>query len=101
LWVSLVCERLESVHRDKALITIQDLPPGLHPLYHRVFNQLSKGELTVVKECMRLLKVMMLSYRPLNIEEVGSVTGLSDEWVNIKALIDRCASFIKIRDTDI
>ncbi|KAH8797868.1 hypothetical protein F5884DRAFT_825522 [Xylogone sp. PMI_703] len=48
---------LWSVHRDKALTTIQDLPPGLHPLYHRVFNQLSKGELAVVSGCVRLLKL--------------------------------------------
>jgi hypothetical protein len=101
LWVSLVCKRLESVHRDKALTTIQDLPPGLHPLYHQVFNQLSKGELAVVKGCMRLLKVMMLAYRPLNMAEVGNMTGLSDQLVTVEVLVDRCASFIKIRGTDI
>jgi hypothetical protein len=99
LWVSLVCKRLESVHRDEALTTIQDLPPGLHPLYNRVFNQLSEGESAVVKGCIRLLKVMMLAYRPLNVAEVGSVSGLSDKWDTIKALVDRCASFVKMRGT--
>ncbi|KAH8587988.1 WD40-repeat-containing domain protein [Bisporella sp. PMI_857] len=102
LWVSLVCKRLESVHRDKALSTIQELPPGLHPFYNRVFNQLSEGEPAVVKGCMRLLKAMMLAYRPLNVAEVASVSSLSDEWVTIEALVDRCASFIKMRGiTDI
>jgi hypothetical protein len=101
LWVSLVCRRLESVHRDEALTTIQDLPPGLHPFYHQVIIQLSKGESAVVKACMRLLKVMMLAYRPLNIVEVGSVTGLSDQMITSEALVDRCASFLKIRGTDI
>jgi hypothetical protein len=101
LWVSLVCKRLESVHRDEALASIQDLPPGLYPFYNRVFNELSEGESVVVKGCMRLLKVMMLAYRPLNMAEVGSVTGLSDEWVTFKALVDRCASFVQMRDTDI
>jgi hypothetical protein len=43
LWVSLVCKRLENLHRDEALATIKDLPPGLHPFYSRVFHQLSKG----------------------------------------------------------
>ena len=38
LWVSLVCKQLENVPRDQALTTIQDLPPGLHPFYHRIFN---------------------------------------------------------------
>jgi hypothetical protein len=101
LWVSLVCKRLESVRRDKALTTIQDLPPGLHPFYHRIFDQLNKGESAVVKGCMRLLKGMMLAYRPLNLAEVGGVTGLSDEEVAAEALVDRCASFVKMRGTDI
>ena len=99
LWVSLVCKRLENVHRDQALTTIQDLPPGLHPLYNRVLNQLSEGESAVVKGCVRLLKVMMLAYRPLNIAEVGSVSGLSDEWVTTEALVGRCASFVKMQGT--
>ncbi|KAK9384571.1 hypothetical protein V1515DRAFT_632612 [Lipomyces mesembrius] len=90
---------LEDLHRDKVLTTIQDLPPGLHPLYDRILNQLSSGESADVKGCMRLLKVMMLAYRPLNMAEVGSVTGLSDECV--RALVDRCASFVRMRDTDI
>jgi hypothetical protein len=101
LWVSLVCKRLESVHRDEALTTIQDLPLGLNAFYNRVFNQLNEGESAVVRGCMRLLKVMMLAYRPLNVAEVGSVTGLSDQFVTVKALVDRCASFFKMRGTDI
>lgn len=44
---------------------------------------------------------MVLAYRPLNMAEVGSVTGLSDEWAPIKALVDRCASFLKMQGTDI
>jgi hypothetical protein len=89
------------VRRDKALTTIQDLPPGLHPFYHRIFDQLNEGESAVVKGCMRLLKVVMLAYRPLNLAEVGGATGLSDEEVAVEALVDRCASFVKMRGTDI
>lgn len=100
LWVSLVCKQLESVPREKALNTIQDLPLGLHPFYHRVLDQLSKGEPDIVKGCMRLLRVMMLVYRPLNVMEVDSVLGLSN-FVTSGALVDRCASFLKMRGTDI
>jgi hypothetical protein len=32
--------------------------------------------------------VMVLVYRPLNVEEVGSVTGLSDQLVAIEAWVD-------------
>ena len=101
LWVSLVCKRLESVCRSKVLTTIQDLPPGLYPFYDRIFNQLGEGESAVVERCMRLLKVMLVVYRPLTIEEVGSVTSLSDDEVAIEALVDRCASFVKKREANI
>ncbi|BCR85773.1 WD40 repeat domain-containing protein [Aspergillus chevalieri] len=43
----------------------------------------------------------MMAYRPLNVDEVGSVAGLDDEEVVIRALVDRCASFIKIQSTNI
>ncbi|KAF7893678.1 uncharacterized protein EAF02_001216 [Botrytis sinoallii] len=99
LWVSLICKRLESVHRENTLTTIQDLPPGLHLYYNRVLHELSKGQPAVVKGCMRLLRVMMLVYRPLNVVEVDSVLGLS-KYDTARAL-DRCASFLKVRGTDI
>jgi hypothetical protein len=101
LWVSLVCKKLESVHRDMALATIQNLPPGLQPFYDRIFHQLGEGEQTDVKKYMRLLKVMMLAYRPLKVEEVGSVTGLTDKGNTIKALVDQCASFIRMHENNI
>ena len=41
----------------------------------------------------------MLAYRPLKVAEVGSVTGLSDSEEDIAALVDQCASFIKMRGT--
>jgi hypothetical protein len=44
---------------------------------------------------------MMLAYRPLNIAEVDSVTGLSDQLVTIETLVDRCASFLKMQGIDI
>ncbi|KAF7919155.1 uncharacterized protein EAE98_009475 [Botrytis deweyae] len=99
LWVSLVCKRLESVHRENTLTTIQDLPPGLHLYYNRVLHELSKGQPAVVKGCMRLLRVMMLVYRPLNVVEVDSVLGLSKN--DTARVLDRCASFLKVRGTDI
>ena len=42
---------------------------------------------------------MILAYRPLNVGEVGSMMGLSDEEVTTGALVDRCASLIKMRGT--
>ncbi|CEO59708.1 hypothetical protein PMG11_04375 [Penicillium brasilianum] len=101
LWVSLVCKRLENVCRDEVLTTIQNLPPGLHPLYDRILNQLSQGEADDVQKCMRLLKLMVLAYRPLKVEEVPSLAGLTDEKDDIKALVSRCVSFIRTRENNI
>ncbi|KAB8070013.1 WD40-repeat-containing domain protein [Aspergillus leporis] len=101
LWVSLVCKALESVCRDEALSTVQNLPPGLHPFYEQVLNQLNEGERAEVQKCMRLLKAMMTVYRPLKVEEVPSVIGLTNEEDTIRALVDCCASFIRLRDDNI
>lgn len=101
LWVSLVCQALDGVSPDNALITIQELPSGLPSLYDRILSQLCQGDTAVVKRCMRLLKVMMLAYRPLSIAEFGAVTGLSSQQVVIEALVDRCASFVRRRGRDI
>ncbi|KAJ6094247.1 G-protein beta WD- 40 repeats containing protein [Penicillium canescens] len=101
LWVSLACKRLESVHQDEALTTIQDLPPGLYPFYDRILNQLSEGDPDDVYNCMRLLKAMMLAYRPLKVEEVPSVTGLTNNDGAIEALVNRCASFLRMQESNI
>ncbi|KAJ5740649.1 G-protein beta WD- 40 repeats containing protein [Penicillium malachiteum] len=96
LWVSLVCKRLEDTRPDRVLVTIQDLPPGLHPFYDRILHQLNDGEADDARQHMRLLKAMMLAYRPLEMEEVPSVTGLTSQDDIIKVLVNRCASFLKI-----
>ncbi|CAI6095943.1 unnamed protein product [Clonostachys chloroleuca] len=101
LWVSLVCKALESVSREDALATVQSLPPGLHPFYDGVLSQLNQGEPTEVQKCMRLLKAMMTVYRPLKVEEVAGVIGLTDEEETIRALVDCCASFIRLREDHI
>ncbi|QGA15964.1 hypothetical protein EYB26_003631 [Talaromyces marneffei] len=103
LWVSLVCKRLENssigerVPPAEALLMIQDLPPGLHRFYEQMFSQIIEGHSAIVKSCLRLLRVMMLVYRPLEIAELVSVTGMSETEVSSQKIVDRCASFIKMR----
>ncbi|KAL2823876.1 hypothetical protein BDW59DRAFT_90495 [Aspergillus cavernicola] len=103
LWVSLVCKSLERdgsdehVPPDKALSAIQDFPQGLQLLYERMFQQVLEGQKATVRACVRFLKVMMLVYRPLERAEVFTVTGLSEREIASANIVDRCASFIKIR----
>jgi hypothetical protein len=99
LWVNLVCKRLESVRSDQALAEIRHLPPGLQSFYGRIIHELSKGEPSDVEGCMRLLKIMILVYRPLSVTEFRGVMGLSDQSIAVEAWIDRCASFCRIRGT--
>ncbi|KAJ5797857.1 uncharacterized protein N7503_007153 [Penicillium pulvis] len=99
LWVSLACKRLENVHRNEALAAIQQLPPGLHSIYHRMYTQLGIGDIVDRKRCMELLNVMMLAYQPLQVVEVESLTGFTDEYSEIEDLVGKCASFITMRGT--
>jgi hypothetical protein len=101
LWVSLVCKRLEDICAGEALATVQDLPPGLHPFYDRILNQLREGQPNDIHNHMRLLKGMLLAYRPLKIEEVPSVTGLSSGDDTIKLLVNHCASFVRMQGNTI
>ncbi|KAJ5698118.1 G-protein beta WD- 40 repeats containing protein [Penicillium macrosclerotiorum] len=101
LWVSLVCKTLEGVHPDSVLVMIQGLPPGLHPFYDRILHQLNNSEPHIARQHMRLLKAMTLAYRPLKVQEVPSVTGLTSEDDIIEVLVDRCASFIKMQGNTI
>ncbi|KAF3922357.1 hypothetical protein AA313_de0201388 [Arthrobotrys entomopaga] len=100
LWVSLACKALESICRDDALTAIQKLPPGLYSLYDQKFDQLHSTGLgqAVVGRTMRLLKAMMLAYRPLNLSEVNSVTGLSP--ADAKSAVRTCTSFIEMRNIE-
>ncbi|KAJ5096968.1 G-protein beta WD- 40 repeats containing protein [Penicillium angulare] len=99
LWVSLACKRLECIHQEEVLATIEDLPPGLHHFYDRIMRQLSTGELDDIEQQIRLLKAMILAYRPLKIEEISVITGLGDDTINI--LVNRCASFVRLQDNNV
>jgi len=97
LWVNLVCQKLEDVSAEKALTTIRSFQPGLDNVYCRAIDELFVGKQSIVEGCIRLLKVMKLTFRPLNLHEVGHVAGLRDDKRYIQTLIDRCASFVQNR----
>ena len=97
LWVSLMCKKLETISRNETLSTIQEIPSGLNEFYHRMLSQLCEGEPVDVKGCVRLLRVMMLAYRPLHIYELKSVMGFSDDQQEIDRLVERSVSFVKMR----
>ncbi|KAK6330774.1 hypothetical protein TWF718_002974 [Orbilia javanica] len=95
MWVSLVYDMLKKVDRENALATIRGLPSGLSPLYSRALNELNSGDSVLAEGCIRLLKVIMLAYRPLKMTELKIVSKLFDEPEITSILIDRCSSFIQ------
>lgn len=98
LWVSLACKELEQIPPEEALEKIETFQPGLDDMYGRADSELRSGRLKVVHGCVRLLKCMVLAYRPLNVHEISVVTGTYDEQSYFSFLIDRCACFVRKRE---
>ena len=80
---------------------IRDLTSGLMAFYDRIMRQICEGELSLVKGCVRLLKVMMTTYRPLDVRELSSVSGLLVDRPHTDKVIGRCASFVTRRGNKI
>ncbi|KAG8532992.1 uncharacterized protein KY384_001774 [Bacidia gigantensis] len=102
LWVGLVCRNLEKIERRKALATIRESPTTLNGMFDQIMTQVCKGEPSLVKTSLRLLKTMTLAFRPLNNFEmrtvIGLTTDLSSEKTDTEILADRCGSFINFRE---
>lgn len=95
LWVSLVCRDLKKTQPQEMLKRVQTLPEDLESLYKQKCAELSTGDSASM--CMRMLKVVTLSFRPIHKDEFESVTGLSQKDWAIEALVARCGSFINMR----
>ena len=62
LWVALVCKELRDVQVRKTLSTLQKFPPGLHPLYERMMNQIwCLEDSEDVEFCRRILSSVTLA----------------------------------------
>lgn len=96
LWVSLVCKCIENVDPGDVLATIQDLPPDLRGLYHQVYTDLCYDQSRIAKGCIQVLSVMILALRPLTMDEVGMLAGISLEREFVSAITDRIALFVMI-----
>jgi hypothetical protein len=57
-------------------------------------RQICERESFLVKGCVRLLRVMLATYRPLDVREVSGVSGLPDDRLQIEGVIGRCVSFV-------
>ncbi|KAH8430968.1 uncharacterized protein LDX57_008630 [Aspergillus melleus] len=99
LWVALVCQRLQLTSRRKLKMELEKLPSGLGPLYDRMLEQLETIDDEDDKElCKRILRVGILSLRPLNLGELGMVVGLPVDAIgDVPELVDLCSSYLLVR----
>jgi hypothetical protein len=105
LWVALVCQNLEKVHRWRVLDKVQsnEFPPGLDSLYQRMMDQLSHSD--EVDLCRRILAVASTVYHPLSQQELASYIDLPDGvaeddefW---REIIGLCGSFLYLQQQTI
>jgi hypothetical protein len=102
LWVSLVCKELESVPLYRTQEVLQELPPGLDPLYERMMAQIVTQDARTVGYCKDVLQSITLALRPLQLEELAATAGLPrDRFSDVQAvadLVSRCGSFLTVRE---
>jgi hypothetical protein len=102
LWVSLVCKELESVPLYRTQEVLQELPPGLDPLYERMMAQIVTQDARTVGYCRGILRSITLAFRPLQLEELAATAGLPrDKFSDVQAvadLVSRCGSFLTVRE---
>ena len=105
LWVALACKNLSNVGMWKTLSTLQELPPGLEPLYHRMMEGISQNNDREERElCFQILRSMCKVFRPLSLEELVRTAGLPEIFLTpgyLTSLIDRCSSFVTVRQENI
>jgi hypothetical protein len=102
LWVSLVCKELESVPLYRTQEVLQELPPGLDPLYERMMAQIVTQDARTVGYCRDILQSITLAFRPLQLKELAVAAGLpGNQFSGVQAVADlvgRCGSFLTIRE---
>nr|ADA68836.1 HET-R [Podospora anserina] len=106
LWVALVIQELseDDVESWHALQIVEEVPSGLDRMYDRMLNEISRYKRDS-EFCRRILLVATVAYRPLNLDEIGSLSELPEQIVgsteNIRKVVAKCGSFLTIREDKI
>ncbi|RDW59908.1 hypothetical protein BP6252_12995 [Coleophoma cylindrospora] len=102
LWVSLVCKELEDVESYDVIDVLNEMPPGLTPLYQRMINQVKALKRKDFEYCRQVLAAITLSFRPLHVLELRGISGLPEkflvEFQQIEKVVRKCGQFLTIRD---
>ncbi|KAJ5111831.1 Vegetative incompatibility protein HET-E-1 [Penicillium alfredii] len=105
LWVALVVQELQHVDSWDVEQVVDDVPTGLDYLYARMIDQIEQTAPRSREYCQLVLSAATLAYRPLQLLELGVVSGLPNKIAgnanNIKTIVKRSGSFLTIRDKTI
>jgi len=105
LWVALVCKELEDVESWDVGQVLDELPSNLTQLYARMIEQIQQLKGKSKEFCTQVLSISTLAYRPLHLLEIAALAelpqGTISERQNLTRIIQKCSSFLTIRDDTI
>lgn len=101
LWVDLVLRSIHTVLAEDAVRRIDEIPPGLPPLYDRMMKDIGKSTSDYRDSCLAVLSVVTLAYRPLHILELRTIAGLRYQIADLQMIVDMCGSFLTLVDNHV
>lgn len=102
LWVALVVQELQGLDSWDVKQAVDDVPTGLDDIYERMIDHINTLAAQSREYCQLVLSAATLAYRPLQLLELGVVSGLPGEIAgnakNLMTIIKRSGSFLTVRD---
>lgn len=94
LWVSFVVHELSKKRTClQVLETIQDIPPGLHPIFGRMLHQIDPKQRDI---SAKILELIAIAIRPLTLRELAYAVGSGIECMADRIAI--CQPLLKLND---
>ncbi|KAL2165735.1 hypothetical protein VTG60DRAFT_3933 [Thermothelomyces hinnuleus] len=105
LWVSLVCQELDTTPRWRVQEGLGEIPPELNALYRRMMNQIYKQAKDAAL-CKDILAIVSVVSRPITLDElptfVDKLDGRSRDYKTLTEIVlGLCRSFLALRDRTI
>lgn len=104
LWVALACQEIYDLDPvDEPLEKLKEIPSGLGPLYDRMMKQIGTYSERNREYCQKILSTISLAFRPMNLQELMTTAGLPSQSIpssrSMKDMVDKCGSFLVIRNS--
>jgi hypothetical protein len=105
LWVSLVIKELKDVMVWEVLQILEEAPIELKGVYRRMIKQIEQSKRQYPKLCQQVLSTVIVTYRPLHLQELYVLSGLPTQVLNIHqaaaTIVKMCGSFLTIREDNV